>query len=115
MTYKELINPKLAKKPVFYENHAHILNQTLLENSVMSQYLNENMLQFFNDIGDIADCMDVYSEMDGNLSKIEYQYGYSQALDEVKNLNALVESMAITEFNMHGYDEKGGGNKRHMF
>lgn len=64
------------------------------------------MLGFFGDMDDIANAMDVYSELDGTYSKIEWQYGYSMQLDDAKNLNALVETMAITEYNRYGYDYK---------
>lgn len=73
------------------------------------------MLGFFGDMDDIANAMDVYSELDGTYSKIEWQYGYSMQLDDAKNLNALVETMAITEYNRYGYDYKlREGKRSHM-
>ena len=39
MTHKELKSKDGKKKPRFYQNHAEILRQTLLEDSVMSLYL----------------------------------------------------------------------------
>ena len=75
MTYKELTNPRLKAKPKFYENHKNLLQQTLLEPNTMSLYLHENMLQFYQDIGDVADCMETYSTLDGHYASLEYQYG----------------------------------------
>lgn len=107
MTYKELSNPRLKMKPRFYESHKLILQQTLLEDSVMALYLLENMLQFYQDPFDMADCMDIYSELDGYQANVEYQYGNQQYINEVSTLNALIECMAVTECNMHGGDQIG--------
>ena len=63
------------------------------------------MLSHFQDVNDVADCFEVYSCLDGHLSTIEYQYGHMLYLDQIHELNSLVESMAITEYNMHGGDE----------
>lgn len=43
----------------------------------MSLYLNQNMLSFYNDVNDIANTYDTYSELDGHFSGIEYQYANS--------------------------------------
>jgi hypothetical protein len=73
MSYKEMCHCK--KWPRFYENHAKLLQQSLLEPTSISLYLHENMLNFFDDVEDIANCWDVYSSLDGAKAKLEYQYG----------------------------------------
>jgi hypothetical protein len=46
----------------------------MLEPQTISLYLHENMLNFFDDIEDIAKCWDVYSTLDGAKAKLEYEY-----------------------------------------
>ena len=106
MTFKEMSNPHLKTRPKFYEDHAKLIQQTLLEPKTIALYLNENMLQFYGDIEDVAECSDIYSQLDGSYSRLEYQYGNQQYLYEIENLNSLVSSMAITECNWHGADKK---------
>ena len=69
MTSEEML--ECRRKPKFYENHAEILSNTLLEDHVLSLYLHENMLNHYQDIFDVADCFDVYSHLDGELAKVE--------------------------------------------
>lgn len=45
MTSDELLDRR--KKPKFYENHAEVLANTLLEDHVLSLYLHENMLNHY--------------------------------------------------------------------
>ena len=71
MTSDEILNPHLHSKPKFYEKHAEILSNTLLEDHVLSLYLHENMLNHYQDIFDVSNCFDIYSELDGELSKVE--------------------------------------------
>ena len=78
-------------------------------------YLHENMLQFYQDIGDVANCMETYSTLDGHYASLEYQYGNQQYLNEIQELNALIESMSITECNLHGGNENPDPRfKKHM-
>ena len=69
MTSQELLGRR--RKPRFYENHADVLANTLLEDHVLSLYLYENMLNHFQDIDDVSNSLDVYSELDGELAKVE--------------------------------------------
>ena len=64
------------------------------------------MLNFYESVADIAETWDIYSALDGEISKLEYQYGNQQYLGEIEQLNSIIESMAITEFNLHGADHK---------
>jgi hypothetical protein len=83
MTFKEQTRKELKSRPRFYANHAEILRQTLLEDSVLSLYLHENMLNFYGDVQDCANLFEVYSHLDGCLSRVEYQYGNSQYIMEI--------------------------------
>ena len=74
MSSDELLGRR--KKPKFYENHAEILANTLLEDHVLSLYLHENMLNHYQEIEDVSDCLNIYSELDGNFSKVENEYAH---------------------------------------
>lgn len=80
MTYKEQTSSSLKSRPKFYCKHSEILNKTLLEANVMSLYLYENMINFYGNINDMANTLEVYSHLDSGLSQIEYQFGHSQYL-----------------------------------
>ena len=74
-----------------------------MEPKAISLFLYENMLTFFNDIEDIAACQSMYSCLDGHKSKYlqSYQYAYHQYTLEIEQLHSVIESMAITEMNLH--------------
>jgi cell cycle checkpoint protein len=65
---------KRAKKPELYFRHKDILNQTQLDKPSFGLYLHENMLDFFTDITEIADCLDVYSVTDFAENMVTYSY-----------------------------------------
>lgn len=65
---------KRDRKPELYFRHKDILNQIQLDKPSFSLYLHENMLDFFTDIGEIADCLDVYSHTDACESRVQYSY-----------------------------------------
>ena len=99
MEHKELMSYK--RKPPFYENHKKIIDSTLMEPTQMALYLHENMLSHYNDIEDVADCLDVYSTVEGPKDCLDYeQIGWS-AFHDLAYTTSLLESMAITEFNEH--------------
>lgn len=68
---------KKEKKPKLYFKHKDILNQIQLEKPSFSLYLHENMLDFYNDIGDVANCLDIYSFNDRAEGKVQYSYDQS--------------------------------------
>jgi hypothetical protein len=72
MTFKEQTSKSLKARPKFYCSHSEILRQTLLEDSVLSLYLHENMLSFYGSVEDCANLFEIYSCLDGELSRIEY-------------------------------------------
>lgn len=92
---------KNGEKPRFYENHQKIIDSTLLEPQQLALYLHENMLTHFNDIEDVANCLEVYSEVDGPIHRLDAQFTGFQAINDLECQAALIESMAITEFNEH--------------
>ena len=86
------INPKTEKveqlpyemmckenKPKLYFKHKEILNQVQIEMPSFGLYLHENMLDFFTDINDIADCLDTYSLCDACESRVTYSYDVSNS------------------------------------
>lgn len=102
---------KKEKKPQLYFKHKDILNQIQLEKPSFSLYLHENMLDFYNDIGDVADCLEVYSLTDQTEGKVQYSYDQSMYINEFTDQNAVLNSMAITECNNHVMAPA----QRHMF
>jgi hypothetical protein len=100
-------------KPKFYWNHQEILNKVDTESHTLSLFLEENMYDFFKDIEDMAKVLDVYS---GNDKLTNFKDIYSHANEkyfwELKEQWALSEALAITEFNIHGYEIKDPKDKK---
>ncbi len=71
------------RKPELYFRHKDIINQIQLDKPSFSLYLHENMLDFFTDIGDIADCLEIYSNSDFCERMITYSYDVSMALLDI--------------------------------
>ena len=90
-----------AKKPELYFKHKDILNQIQLDKSSFGLYLHENMLDFFTDIDEIANCLDAYSLSDACESQVSYSYDQQQYINEFQEQNAILNAMAITECNLH--------------
>jgi len=44
----------------------------MLDSPVLSLYLHHNMMDFYGSVDDMANCLDVYSELDGAFGRIEY-------------------------------------------
>ena len=63
------------KRAKLYFKHQDILNSVQIEKPTFSLYLHENMLSFFTDIDDIANCLDTFSYTDGISSQIQFSYG----------------------------------------
>ena len=71
---------KKDRKPELYFKHKDIINQIQIDKPSFSLYLHENMLDFFTDINDIADCLDIYSNSDSCESRVTYSYDVSFTL-----------------------------------
>ncbi len=69
---KMMVAPE--KKPKLYFKHEEILNSTQIEKPVFSLYLHENMLNFYEDINDIADCLEDYSYTDYISQNVTFCY-----------------------------------------
>lgn len=65
------------KKPELYFKHKDILNEISLDTPSFSLYLHENMLDFFTDISEVADCLDFYSVTDSCEGRVTYSYDVS--------------------------------------
>lgn len=101
--------------PKSYINHLDVMNQVLIEKSTFSLFLEENMYDFFTDIEDISKVLQVYSETDSMRGGITYSYSEQKAIYEIEENCAHVEALAITEYNMHGADNKGEKRKMKKF
>lgn len=75
-----------------------------MEEETLAMYLEENMHNFYGCFEDMAKVLDVYSQVDGALQKVPFEGGYSRETSQVQSLNSLIKSMAITEYNLHGYE-----------
>lgn len=100
-------------KPKFYWNHQEILNKVDTESHTLSLFLEENMYDFFKNIEDMANVLDVYSANDPltNFKSI-YSNANEKYFYELKEQWALSEALAITEFNIHGYEPKDSKNQK---
>lgn len=65
---------KRKNKPKLYFNHKDILNQIQLEPSNFCLYLQQNMIDFFADIDDLANTLDTFSLTDNLESRVPYSY-----------------------------------------
>lgn len=52
---------KRKDKPKLYFDHKQVINEVPLGSDQLNLYLHENMLDFFGDMSDVADCLDVFS------------------------------------------------------
>lgn len=67
-----MLDPK--RKPKSYINHNEILNQVMIEKNRFTLFLHENMLNFYGDIEDIANTLNIFSESDAITNGVEYHY-----------------------------------------
>ena len=85
--YNKRVHPKTGKveqlpyelmrkssKPQLYFKHKDILNQIQIDKPSFCLYLHENMLDFFTDVDELADCLDAYSLTDSCESRVTYSY-----------------------------------------
>ena len=98
------------KRPKLYFDHAQVLDNTQLERPTLALYLHENLIDFFGDIGDLANTLEDYSMSEYVSSKIEYDYLNYQEIYELKNLGALIAAKSTTEYNLHVSESQVCGN-----
>jgi hypothetical protein len=110
MTAEQLLS---IPKPKFYWNHQEIINKVETESHIFSLFLEENMYDFFKDIEDMSNVLDVYSSNDVLTSSQDiYSYANQKYFYEIQEQWALTEALAITEFNIHGYKPKDPNDKK---
>mmetsp|Transcript_5345 Transcript_5345/g.4927 ORF Transcript_5345/g.4927 Transcript_5345/m.4927 type:complete len:199 (+) Transcript_5345:819-1415(+) len=105
MKAKQLKNPE--KRPPLYFRHDEVLNQIQVDKPLFALYLHENMVNFFNSVDDIASCLEVFSYTDSITSSLTYSFNNQQYSLEMDSLATLIDSMGVTEFNVHGGELKG--------
>jgi len=60
MTPKDMLNSK--KRPKTYFIPDEVIQQSMVSAGTFGLYLYQNMSNFYGDIGDLADCLEIYSE-----------------------------------------------------
>ena len=73
MPYELMKDPET--RPKMYFRPREVLDKSLIEPSMFSLYLHQNIPQFFGDIDDLADCLDNFSHQDDVRASTTYQYG----------------------------------------
>ena len=88
----------------------------MMEPSLFSLYLHQNMPTFFADIDEMADCLESFSQQDGVISSLEYSYSSQQEIYELKRLSSVLCGLSMTETNLHCLDaNKGKGTNQNAF
>lgn len=64
-------------KPKLYFKHKDILDQTQIESPNLALYMHENMLDFYSEIEDVANCVEVYSLTDYLESSVPFSFDVS--------------------------------------
>lgn len=73
----------------------------MLEPSLFSLYLHQNMPEFFGDIEDLADCLDNFSHQDDVTSSTTFHHANMQELYDLERLSGLICGQSVTETNLH--------------
>lgn len=89
-------------KPKSYINHDDVMNKVMIEKNRFTMFLHENMMNFYGDIEDIANTLNVFSETDSYANGVEYHYANHLYIHQLQDECALVESLAVTEYNTSG-------------
>lgn len=120
--YNKRINPKTGKeermtshqlktikpKPKCYVRHLDVLQQVRTDNTTFSLFLYENVPSFYKDIEDMAKVLEVYSCNDAMMNRSSYNFANQKYIDEIQEVACQTECLAVTEFNIHGYEENNG-------
>ena len=91
-------------RPKLYFNPQEVVDQSLMEPTMFSLYLHQNMPQFYADIGDLADCLENYSHQDDVISSTEYSYSNMQEIYDAQRLSGLICASSVSETNIHCAD-----------
>ena len=68
------------KRPKLYFKPQEVLNQSMLEPSLFTLYLHQNMPQFFGAVEDMADELELMSMQDDVVNQVEYSYSNMQEI-----------------------------------
>eukprot|EP00347_Sterkiella_histriomuscorum_P005182 403357582 len=97
---------KSENKPKLYYEHQKIINKMQIESQQLGLYLHQNIPEFFNDIGDLANCFDIFSLTDYLENSIQYSFDSQLQVLEFQQHNALFRAKATTECNFHVVNPK---------
>ena len=78
----------------------------MLEPSLFTLYLHQNMPQHYSDIGDLADSLEYFSHQDAVDHQVSYNYANMQELSQMAQLSGLICAQGITETNLHCLEAK---------
>lgn len=73
----------------------------MLEPSLFTLYLHQNMPQFFGDIGDMADALEFMSHQDNVIASVDYNYSNMQEIGQMQNLSGYICASGVAESNLH--------------
>ena len=73
----------------------------MLEPSLFTLYLHQNMPQFYGDVGDMADALEFMSHQDDVCSQVSYSYANMQEISQMQQLSGHVCGLAVCETNLH--------------
>jgi len=99
LPYKLMQSP--TKRPDKYFKPQEVMEQSMLEPSLFTLYLHQNMPQFYADIGDMADALEYMSHQDSVTSQLSYSYSNMQEISQMQQLSGHICALGITETNLH--------------
>lgn len=73
----------------------------MLEPSMFTLYLHQNMTQFYGDVGDLADELEYMSHQDCIDSQVTYSYSNQIEISQMQHLSGLICAQGVTETNLH--------------
>ena len=97
-------------RPKMYFQPKEVLDKSLMEPSMFSLYLHQNMPQFYGDIDDLAECLDNFSHQDDVGASTTWQHANMQEIFEMQQLSGLICSQSVSETNLHCAEATRQGN-----
>ena len=64
-------------------------------------YLEQNQPQFFADISELADSLEIMSHQDEVNCQVSYSYSNMQEISQMQQLGGLICALGVTETNLH--------------
>lgn len=78
----------------------------MLEPSLFTLYLHQNMPQFYGAVDDMADELELMSQQDEVINQVSYSYSNMQEISQMQELSGLICALGITETNLHCKDAR---------